>query len=191
MAVRRPNRGVWPRLRAHLQAQPDLSAVRLDSTIGRAHVSAAGAPKKKEAEPALGRSRGGFGSQIPSLADLRGRSLRLRVTGGQRHDRTQAQAWVEDGTDAPLPCLIADRAYDRDGFRAWWAQRGIEAVIPARRGRTHPQPHDPEKYKARNAVARGIGGLKPWRRVATRYDKHAQRFLGFLYLAAAWLWLKP
>ena len=172
MAVRRPNRGVWPRLRAHLQAQPDLSAVRLDSTIGRAHVSAAGAPKKKE-------------------ADLRGRSLRLRVTGGQRHDRTQAQAWVEDGTDAPLPCLIADRAYDRDGFRAWWAQRGIEAVIPARRGRTHPQPHDPEKYKARNAVARGIGGLKPWRRVATRYDKHAQRFLGFLYLAAAWLWLKP
>ena len=38
----------------------------LDSTIVRAHVSAAGAPQKKEAEPTLGRNRGGFGTQIPS-----------------------------------------------------------------------------------------------------------------------------
>ena len=30
-----------------------------------------------------------------------------------------------------------------------------------------------------------------WRRVATRYDQHAYRFLGFLYLAGAWIWLKP
>ena len=96
----------------------------------------------------------------------------------------------EDGIDAPLPCLIADRAYDRDSFRAWRAQRDIEAVIPARRGYLNLQPHDPERYQARNAVERGIGGLKPWHRVATCYDKHAQRFLGFLYLAAAWLWLK-
>ena len=49
--------------------------------------------------------------------------------GGPRHDSTQAQAWVEDGTGAPLPCLIADRAYDSDGFRAWWAQQGLEAVL--------------------------------------------------------------
>ena len=150
----------------------------------------AGAPKTKEADPARGRSRGGFGTQIHILADRQGRPLRLRVTGGPRQDRTQARALGEDGTDAPLPCLIADRAYDRDGFRAWRAQRDIEAVLPARRGRLNPQPHDPERYQARNAVARGLGGFQPWRRVATRYDKHAQRCLGFLYLAAAWLWLK-
>ena len=46
----------------------------------------------------------------------------------------------------PLPCLIADRAYDRDAFRVWLAQRDIEAIIPARRRRTNPQPHDPERY---------------------------------------------
>ena len=105
------------------------------------------------------------------MADRRGRPLRLRVTA----------------TDAPLSCLIADRAYDSDGFCAWLVQRDIEAVIPARQGRT-PQPHAPERYQARNA--RGIGGLKQWHRVATRYDKYAQRFLDFLYLAAAWIWLK-
>ena len=75
-------------------------------------------------------------------------------------------------------------------FRAWRAQRDIKAVIPAQRGCLNPQSHDPERYKARNAVERGIGGLKPWRRVATRYDKHAQRCLDFLYLASAWIWLK-
>ena len=72
---------------------------------------------------------------------------------------------MEAWTDAPLPCLIADRAYDSDGFRAGLAQRDIEVVIPARRGRTNPQPHDTERYKARNAVERGIGGLKQWHRV--------------------------
>ena len=66
----------------------------------------------------------------------------------------------------------------------------MEAVLPARRGRLNPQSHDPERYPARKAVARGLGGLKPWRRVATCYDQHAQRCLGFRYLAAAWLWLK-
>ena len=48
----------------------------------------AGAPQKKEADPALGRSRGGFGTQIHVLSDRRGRPLGLRVTGGPRHDRT-------------------------------------------------------------------------------------------------------
>ena len=94
-------------------------------------------------------------------------------------------------TDAPRPGLIADRAYDRDDFRAWLAQRGIEAVIPARRGRLNPHPTTRNaRNDTRCATAWGIGGLKPWRRVATRYDKHAQRFLGFLYWAAACLWLK-
>ena len=175
---------------AYLQAKPELSAGLLDSTVVRAHASAAGAPKNKGLDPALGRGRGGLSTQIPILADPRGRPLCLRLTGGQRHDRTQARALVEAWTGAPLPCLIADRAYDGDAFRAWLERRGIKPVIPARKGRTNPRPHDPERYQARNAVERGLGGLKHGRRVATRYDKYAHHFLGFLYLAGAWIWLK-
>ena len=109
------------------------------------------------------------------------------MTGGQCHDSTQARALVEAWTAPPRPRLIADRAYDGDAFRAWQAQRSPEAVIPARKGRTNPQPHAPEPYKARNAVERGRGWLQRGRRVATRYDQYAQRFLGFPYLAGAWL----
>ena len=61
--------------------------------------------------------RGGFGSQIHILADQRGRPLCL-LTGGQRHDSTQDRALVEAWTGARPSRLIADRAYDRDAFRA-------------------------------------------------------------------------
>ena len=79
--------------------------MRLDSTIVRAHVSAAGAPQNQGTDPALGRSRDGFGTQIHRRADRRGRPLPLRVTGGPRHDSTQAQApgGSLDGRAAALP----------------------------------------------------------------------------------------
>ena len=78
------DRGAWPRLMIYLQADPDLSAVWLNSAV----VSAAGAPQKG-LDPALGRSRGGFSSRIRILADQRGRLLCLRLTNGSRRDRTQ------------------------------------------------------------------------------------------------------
>lgn len=61
--------------------------------------------------------------------------------------------------------------------------------MPARTRRATPQPRARERYKARNAGERGIGWLQRGRRVATRDDKYAQRWLGFPYLAAAWSWL--
>ena len=64
----------------------------------------------------LGRSRGGFSPQIHILTDRRGRPLRLYVTGGSRHGSTQSRTLVEDWTDAPLSCLIVDRAYDGNAF---------------------------------------------------------------------------
>ena len=60
------DRGVWPRLMAYLQTDSDRSTVRRDSTVGRAPVSAVGAPRHKEADPARGRSRSGFRTWFPS-----------------------------------------------------------------------------------------------------------------------------
>ena len=87
----------------HMQTDPDLSAVRLDSTVGRMHMSAAGAPKNKEAEPVLGRSRGSFSPQIHILTDRWGRPLRLRVTGGH------ATTAPSRALGKPGPTVLPDR----------------------------------------------------------------------------------
>lgn len=64
-----------------------------DSAIVRAYEGRRRA--KKETDPARGRSRGCFRTQVPLIADRRNRPLGLRLTGGQRPDRTQARALVE------------------------------------------------------------------------------------------------
>ena len=82
------DQGVWPRLLAYMQADPDRSAMLLDSPVVRAYVSAAGTSRRKQADLALGRSRGGFSTQIHSLKARRGRPLGLSMTGGPRYDHT-------------------------------------------------------------------------------------------------------
>ena len=57
----------------------------LDSTIVRAHVSAAGA-KGGQSGQALGRSRGGFSSKIHLKADLDGQPLAFHLTEGEASD---------------------------------------------------------------------------------------------------------
>jgi transposase len=45
------------------------------------------------------------------------------------------------------------------------------------------------KYRWRNLVERLFSKLKNWRRVATRYDKTKEAYLGFVALASIKLWL--
>jgi hypothetical protein len=52
-----------------------------------------------------------------------------------------------------------------------------------------PIPHDREKYRWRNLVERLFSKLKNWRRVATRYDKTKESYLGFVALASIKLWI--
>ena len=44
--------------------------------------------------------------------------------------------------------------------------------------------------RKRNIVERFFDYLKQFRRVATRYDKHIQNYMGFVYIAAIKIWLK-
>ena len=67
--------------------------------------------------------------------------------------------------------------------------RGILPVIPPRSNRIEPVPCDYRRYKDRNRIERMFNRLKQFRRIATRYDKTAISFLGFLHLAAARIWL--
>ena len=52
------------------------------------------------------------------------------------------------------------------------------------------RPYDAELYKERNIIERFFNKLKQFRRVATRYDKLLDNFMGFVKLAAIAIWLK-
>jgi transposase len=125
-------------------------------------------------------------TKIHACVDALGNPLRLILTGGQVADITQGPALVNSiKTDA----VVADKGYDSEVFVATITHTGAEAVIPPRSNRLRPREFDRERYKARNLVERFFNRLKQFRRLATRYDKLANRFNAFLHLACAYIWL--
>ena len=66
--------------------------------------------------------------------------------------------------------------------------RGGIAVIPTRRSRRVREIFDGHVYTLRNRIERCFNRLKNARRVATRYDKTAASFLGFVLVASIRLW---
>jgi transposase len=85
--------------------------------------------------------------------------------------------------------VLADKGYDSDDVRASLLLKGILPVIPPKANRKEAIACDFRVYKDRNRVERMFNKLKQFRRIATRYDKTAASFLGFLALAAAKLWM--
>ncbi len=86
--------------------------------------------------------------------------------------------------------MLADKGYDSDAIREELLGHGILPVIPPRANRKDPPAYDRAKYKERNKIERLFNRLKNWRRLATRYDKTADSYLGFILLASARLWVR-
>ena len=158
----------------------------IDGSVIRAHQHAAGARGGQEYQ-ALGRGCGGFSSKIHAKVDSFGMPLAFKLTPGHEHEiKTAAELLGEERSGY----LLADRAYDCTAFRTTLAERGTQAVIPSKKNRLEPIPHDTFIYKERNHVERFFNRIKHFRRIATRYDKTAIMFLGSLILAGIVLWLK-
>ena len=68
-------------------------------------------------------------------------------------------------------------------------QAGKTIVIPPKSNRKVTRVYDEDLYKARHLIENFFARLKPFRAIATRYDKRAVNFLGAIYLAAATTWL--
>ena len=130
---------------------------------------------------ALGRSHGGFTTKLHAAVSDAFRPLRFILTAGASHDVRQASALIAGQT---FDCVVADTAYDSDPLRSEILAQGGIAVIRPRRNRLEERPYDKGVYKLRNVIERFFHRLKQFRRVATRYDKYAVRYLGFVYFAA-------
>ena len=115
----------------------------------------------RQQEQRLGRSRGGFSSQIHLLVDALGFPLKFILTGGERHDLSQAESLL-----APFhfDAVIADKGYSSDPLREPLAAKPIAVVIPPRRYR----------YRKRKVVERFINRTERFRRIFTRNEKLKQ-----------------
>ena len=137
----------------------------------------------------MGRSRGGFSSKINARTNVEGLPIGIVITPGQAHDVTAVPALMHD-IDCDPEQMLGDKGYDSEAVREDIEQRGGEAVIPSIATRKIQHVVDKALYALRNRIERFFNRIKHFRRLATRYEKHAANFLAMLKLAAVHLWLR-
>ena len=115
--------------------------------------------------------------------------MRAEITGGEVSDYKGFDA-LHDDELPQAKVFIADKGYDSDGIRESLEARGATPVIPGRANRRQPIPIDAFIYALRNRIERCFNKLKCSRRFATRYDKTADSYLGFIHITAARLWFR-
>jgi transposase len=115
-----------------------------------------------------------------------GNPIHLHLTPGNLHDVTQASHLIEAARGKNF---IADKGYDSNAVVAAVEAKEMRVVIPSKAGRAGRRKIDLHTYKERHLVENFFCRLKHYRRAATRFDKTAQNFLGFVLLAAIRIWM--
>ena len=158
----------------------------IDATHVKAHRCAANAAGGREHQ-ALGRTKGGLNTKIHAVVDRRGTPASLFLSAGNEADISHAQTVVRH---VPASALVGDKGYDSDAFRDWLRAEGITPCIPPRSNRKSPERYSRQSYRRRHLVENFFERIKNFRRVATRYDKLALTYMGFVHLGVALLWLR-
>lgn len=138
-------------------------------------------------EQALGRSRGGFSTKIHAVVDGLGNPLRVLLTAGQQHDSRQAAALLDGLT---FDRVIADRGYAGQPVIDLVVASGAEVVIPPHQRAKVQRDYDRWWYRERHLVECFFNKIKHFRRVFSRFDKLARRYLGFIQFTSVLIWLR-
>ena len=144
-------------------------------------------PRKKadgtggQSAEALGRGCGGFATKVHAVVNPLGHPVAVELTAAQCSDSPRLPGLI---AGLRAEAVLADRGYDAESNRAAIRARGAEPCIPPRKSRKAVIEYDRHLYKERNVVERYFARIKQYRRVATRYDKKAANFLGFVWVAS-------
>jgi transposase len=160
----------------------------LDSTFVKVHKAGCN-PQGGQAQELMGRTKGGLNTKLHAVVDGDGVPRCLMLSGGEASDIAGAEI-VRDDIPSDIKSLLCDKAYDADELRAWLASKGITSCIPGKSNRVVPIEYDKTLYKKRHIVENFFEKIKRHHRVATRYDKTAASFLGFIQLACTLLFCK-
>ena len=119
-------------------------------------------------------------------------AIAVDVVPGQTHEASHLEPML-DATTARVPDIkeaVADKGFDGEPQPQACRDRDIKPVIPYKANCTNPGRLNKKSYRTRNMIERLIGKLKEFRRVATRYEKLKQTFLGIIHLALGFIRLK-
>jgi transposase len=114
------------------------------------------------------------------------------VVPGQANDAPLLEPMLER-TIERVPVideLVGDKGFDGDSQRQACIDRNVFPNIPNKKNRLEPRPFMPEGYVERNRIERLLSKLKQFRRVATRYEKLKETFLGLIHLALGFIRLR-
>ncbi len=118
-----------------------------------------------------------------------GLPVAITLTGGEVSD-VKGYVPVMDEPGPKPKVVIADKGYDADAILEDLNARGAVAVIPPKRNRKVQPLIDGYIYSLRNLVERCFSKLKHSRRLATRHDKTATSYIGFVLVASIRLWAR-
>ena len=110
--------------------------------------------------------------------------MRLILTPGQCGDGPQAEALLAGLARGQVRWVIADRGYDSDANRRYVRRLRARCCVRPLGCRKRAIRYNRRRYRHRNVIERLFCRLKRCRRVATRYEKKAANYEGFVWLAA-------
>ena len=114
--------------------------------------------------------------------------MKTEITQGQTSNYLGFDLVMADNLPRPN-VLLADRGHDADKIRDGMEARNVLLVIPTRKSRKKRIGVDRSLYRLRNLVELCFDRLKNARRVATRYYKPEENFLGFIDITLIRLWI--
>jgi transposase len=90
----------------------------------------------------------------------------------------------------PIAQLVGDKAFGGRPQREACAASGVEVVVPPKSNAAAAVPLDKAAYRERDRIERLFAKRKEFRRVATRYDKLKETFLGLIHLVLGFIRLR-
>ncbi len=117
---------------------------------------------------------------------------------GEQHESKAFEPLMDKGAVKRPQCgrprrrprrVAGDKAYNSQRIRQWLRRHGIRVTIPRKANERRRGPFDKQVYKLRAKVEQVINRLKQFRRIATRYEKRAENYLGMVTLGAIVLYL--
>ena len=128
-----------------------------------------------------------------AVADSHGLPISLCIESASPHEVTLVDSTLVEIVIPEAPQnLVGDNAYDSDKLDRELRRYGIELIAPHRSNRKNKTQDGRRlrRYRRRWKIERLFAWLQNFRGLVTRYEHHAENFLGMLHLGGCLIMLR-